>query len=111
MPPIAAPDESPAAEVGTIHEVLHAIGDPVRLEAVRRLDQAPEHMLPCSATYDGVSKSTASHHFKILREAGLTERRYVDGQLHLRLRSDDVDGRYPGLLGAVLAAASDTDQS
>ena len=36
----------------------------------------------CADLYDSVSKSTASHHFKVLREAGLTERLTIGGQTH-----------------------------
>ncbi|WP_219635429.1 ArsR/SmtB family transcription factor [Nocardioides ungokensis] len=55
--------------VAGLLEVLEALADPVRLEMVRRLD--PDGTpAPCAALYDGVGKSTASHHFKILREAG-----------------------------------------
>ena len=89
-------------DIGTIQVVLDALADPVRLEIVRRLAVAPEQTSRCQVLYDGISKSTASHHFKVLREAGLTERLYVDGQLHQQLRSNALERRYPGLLGSVL---------
>jgi hypothetical protein len=43
--------------------------EPVRLEMVRRLKNAGVP-LKCSVLYDGINKSTAIHHFNVLREAG-----------------------------------------
>lgn len=91
--------------VAPLPTVLAAIQDPVRLEMLRRLGNAGAP-LRCSALYETVSKSTAAHHFKILREAGLTERVIIDGQTWQLLRSEDVDAALPGLLDAVLGAAN-----
>jgi len=60
---------------------------------------------PASQLYVGINKSTASHHFKILREAGLTERVVIGGQTHQLLRSREVDDALPGVLPSVVAAA------
>ena len=50
------------------------------------------------------AKSTMSHHFKVLREAGIT-RTEIEGRRRLTsLREDDLEKRFPGLLEAVLAA-------
>ena len=59
----------------------------------------------CAELYDSVSKSTASHHFKVLREAGLTERVTLGGQTHQRLRLDDVEAAYPGVVSSIVAAS------
>lgn len=93
------------AGVGSVHQVLAALADPVRLEMIRRLHNAGSPM-PCAKLYDVINKSTATHHFKILREAGLTERTVVDGQTLQRLRTDDVDAAVPGLLHSVVAKAN-----
>lgn len=53
---------------------------------------------------DSVSKSTASHHFKTLREAGVTERSMRAGQSCQHLRSDEVERALPGVLSAILGA-------
>jgi DNA-binding transcriptional ArsR family regulator len=95
------------AEVGPVQDVLQAIADPVRLEMVRRLAAAPDLTERCAALYDGIGKSTASHHFKVLRESGLTERLSIDGQPHQRLRLAEVGERYPGLLDTVIDALDD----
>lgn len=91
--------------VAPLQLVLAALADPVRLEMVRRLADADEPMLACSTLYDNIGKSTASHHFKTLREAGLTQRVVVDGQIHQRLRSEDVEALYPGVLSAIVESA------
>ncbi|PND56901.1 ArsR family transcriptional regulator [Mycobacterium sp. ENV421] len=72
---------------------------------VRRLRNAGAP-LQCSALYDGINKSTATHHFKILREAGLLERLVVGGLTHQRLRADEVDAVLPGLLASVVDGAN-----
>ncbi|GFM16639.1 MULTISPECIES: ArsR/SmtB family transcription factor [Mycobacteriaceae] len=94
-------DTGVAAQVGTVQQVLAAIHDPVRLEMVRRLYNAGKP-LQCGALYDGINKSTATHHFKILREAGVTERLAIDGLIHQRLRRAEVDAAIPGLLNSIV---------
>jgi DNA-binding transcriptional ArsR family regulator len=100
MPDVTTEVERPP--VGQLQDVLAAISDPVRLEMVRRLHRN-DGTLACSLLYDDISKSTASHHFKILREAGVTERSMVAGQTHQNLRLDDVEACYPGVLASILA--------
>lgn len=92
-------------EVAPLPAVLAALQDPVRLEMVRRLDAA-EGPQRCSSLYDSVSKSTAAHHFKILREAGITSRFTTDGNTYVSLRAEDVRRALPGLLDAVIEAAN-----
>jgi len=90
--------------VGPLQQVLAALADPVRLEMVRRLAERDEP-IACADLYADISKSTASHHFKTLREAGLTERVVIAGQTHQRLRIREVEDALPGLLSSVVAAA------
>ncbi|MDA4105238.1 ArsR family transcriptional regulator [Mycolicibacterium monacense DSM 44395] len=94
-----------AVPVGSVQQVLAALQDPVRLEIVRRLHNAGAP-LQCGALYDGINKSTATHHFRILREAGVTERLVIDGLIHQRLRRDEVDAAIPGLLDSVVRGAN-----
>jgi DNA-binding transcriptional ArsR family regulator len=80
--------------------VLYALGDPVRLEIVRRLAEKGE--LPCAALDCDVPKSTMSHHFRVLREAGVVHCR-KEGTQHINsLRRTDLDMLFPGLLDVVL---------
>lgn len=111
MPNNALVTEHPVHAVGPVQKVLAAIHDPVRLEVVRRLYNAAQP-LQCGALYDGINKSTATHHFKILREAGITERLVIDGLTYQRLRLDEVEAALPGLLGSVVDGANrDADAS
>jgi DNA-binding transcriptional ArsR family regulator len=89
-------------DVGLAH-VLHALSDPVRLEIVRVLDDRGE--MACSSLKSAVTKSTMSHHFKVLREAGLTHTRASGTQRLISLRQVEVEGRFPGLLDSILHAA------
>ncbi|MEU4114533.1 helix-turn-helix domain-containing protein [Kitasatospora sp. NPDC028055] len=82
--------------------VLHALGDPVRLQLVRRL--AEEGETTCSPEGLTVPKSTLSNHWRILREAGLVTVRTSGRARLVTLRRDELDARLPGLLAAVLDA-------
>jgi DNA-binding transcriptional ArsR family regulator len=95
--------EQPEVEAIELADVLHALSDPVRLDIVRRLDAAPD-AIACGAFGAPVSKSTLSHHFRVLREAGVTDTRPVGTQRMITLRRADLDARFPGLLDAVLRA-------
>ena len=97
------PDTDTPVAVGSLQDVLAALSDPVRLEMVRRM-HAAGRPTPCAQLYDSVGKSTASHHFKILREAGVIDRSVVAGQTHQELRLDDVEAAYPGVLSSILGS-------
>jgi DNA-binding transcriptional ArsR family regulator len=90
--------------VGSLHDVLAALSDPVRLEMVRRLAAAHEPVA-CGLLDHGLGKTTASHHFKTLREAGVIERVVLGGQNLQRLRRAEVDEAFPGVLDSIVAAA------
>jgi DNA-binding transcriptional ArsR family regulator len=82
--------------------VLYALGDPVRLEIVKRLAEKGE--LPCAALDCDVPKSTMSHHLRVLREAGVLQCR-KEGTQHINsLRRCDLDALFPGLLEVILQA-------
>lgn len=94
----------PAEPVGPLLSVLAALSDPVRLEMVRRM-AGVAGPAPCSTLYDSIGKSTASHHFKLLREAGVTERSTVNGKTYQRLRYAEVEAVYPGVLRSIIESA------
>ena len=105
MPATSQTYELPAVlPVGTLQQVLAALADPVRLEMVRRMSEHSEPVA-CTHLYEGIAKSTASHHFKILREAGITERVVIGGQTHQLLRTAELEKALPGVVSAVVAAA------
>jgi DNA-binding transcriptional ArsR family regulator len=93
----------PVIEQLSLSDVLHALSDPVRLEIVRTLSAGRE--VSCGRLEVPVSKSTLTHHLKVLREAGLTHTRSEGVQRLVSLREADVEARFPGLLECVLAHA------
>ena len=77
------------------------MSDPVRLEIVRCLAGVAE--ATCGELDGGRPKSSMSHHFRVLRDAGLVQTRSV-GTTHMNsLRSDVLESRFPGLLHSILA--------
>ncbi|MEV0085681.1 helix-turn-helix transcriptional regulator [Saccharopolyspora sp. NPDC050642] len=87
-----------------IVKVLHALADPVRLELLHELSQAKDPMTCSLHAYDvDISAPTLSHHWRVLREAGLSTT-FVDGRNRwVEIRRDDLEARFPGLLDSVLA--------
>ena len=82
--------------------VLHALSDPVRLRIVAGLARGDERT--CGSFELPVTKSTCTHHFRVLREAGVILQR-AEGTTRVNtLRRDDLDARFPGVLDAVLDA-------
>ena len=59
----------------------------------------------CRALDVAVTKSTATHHFKVLREAGIIQQRQQGTARLNSLRDADLEARFPGLLASILAAA------
>lgn len=93
----------PKIDAVELPEVLHALSDPVRLDIVRCLATDGER---CCGDLDvPVSKSTLSHHLKVLRHAGLTETRPDGTQRLVSLRHAEIEARFPGLLDAILEGA------
>ena len=85
-----------------LERVLHALGDPIRLGIVRQLARDGESS--CAALNGGRAKSTMSHHFQVLREAGLVQTR-SEGVVHINtLCRATLDAAFPGLLAAVIDA-------
>jgi DNA-binding transcriptional ArsR family regulator len=84
-----------------LERVLLALSDPVRLEIVRCLAGVAE--ASCGELDGGRPKSSMSHHFRVLRDAGLVQTRNV-GTTHMNsLRLEELNLRFPGLLQSILA--------
>ncbi|GHA68599.1 helix-turn-helix domain-containing protein [Streptomyces sp. AD681] len=103
MPPWEIPSDQ-LPPVAAVQKLLRALADPVRLEMVRRLAADPAGEAPCSDLYEGLNKSTATHHFKILVEAGAFRPVMVGPSRGHRLRRDALQEAAPGLLDALMGA-------
>ncbi|CAN5868634.1 helix-turn-helix domain-containing protein [soil metagenome] len=83
--------------------ILYALGDPIRLRIVGQL-AAGEEAISCGdiAVVHEVAKSTGSHQFKVLREAGVIRMAPQGRRVLVSLRRADLEARFPGLLDAIL---------
>lgn len=96
----------PSIEDITLAGVLNALADPMRLRIVDSMIKKNDCM-SCSeaAPCPNMAKSTLSHHFRILREAGIIRTEKVGVENRNVLRSEDIDKRFPGLLAEILKFA------
>lgn len=95
------PFAHPKPEDIVLERVFYALSDPVRLSIVRQL--AMEGEATCAALDRGRPKSSMSHHFRVLRDAGLVWTRN-EGTTHMNaLRREAIESRFPGLLAVVMA--------
>jgi DNA-binding transcriptional ArsR family regulator len=87
--------------------VLDCLSDPIRLAIVYNLARADRGSeLCCSDFYALSGKSNLAYHFAKLREAGLIQTRIAGTARFMKLRREDLDGRFPDLLDAVLKSAA-----
>jgi DNA-binding transcriptional ArsR family regulator len=99
---VEAPAHPEAHEI-ELSAVLHALSDPTRLMIVEALAGGQERT--CKSFGLPVTKSTCTHHFRVLREAGVIHQR-LEGTTRLNsLRRVELDARFPGLVDAVLRGA------
>jgi DNA-binding transcriptional ArsR family regulator len=95
-------NKKPKDEVGVL-TVLQALSDPVRLDIVRQLAGcSDEYGMTCGSIEIPVTKATGTHHFKILLGAGITTEREEGNRKYIRLRRDELNDRFPGLIDLVL---------
>ncbi|WP_226800270.1 ArsR/SmtB family transcription factor [Burkholderia sp. Z1] len=104
--PANLPDPLPEPAVSELRldAIFGALADPLRLTIVRRLlleSEAYDH--PCSWFGFNRAKSSLTHHFKALREAGVIRQRQYGLERRSRVRTEDLDARFPGLLQLVIA--------
>jgi DNA-binding transcriptional ArsR family regulator len=83
-------------------DVLHALSDPTRMTIVSTLRAGPERA--CGTFGVDVAPSTLTHHFRVLREAGVIRQREDGNKRWSALRTDDLQARFPGILDAIMAA-------
>ena len=98
---MTATAQTEAPEALEVTTVLHALADPVRLDLVRQLRESATP-IACGHFDTRVAKSTLSHHFKILRKAGIIATHREGGQALNVLRTAQLEESFPGLLDAIL---------
>lgn len=84
-------------------DVLHALADPTRLTIVQTLWGDAERA--CGTFPVTVAASTLTHHFRVLREAGVIRQREEGNRRWTTLRQADLEARFPGLVTTVLQAS------
>ena len=102
---MARPFVHPAIEDVSLEGVLYALADPHRLAIVRRLAGCGGTMNCSTAAPCDLPKSTLSHHFKLLREAGLIRSEKQGTQVINIVRIDELEQRFPGLLHTILKSS------
>lgn len=95
----------PEREQIRLENLLTALGNPLRLAVVRAL--AAGHERACGSLLQGQSKSTMTHHWRVLRDSGVIWQRPDGRENLLSLRREDLDARFPGLLDALLQALAE----
>ncbi|MFI0784562.1 ArsR/SmtB family transcription factor [Streptomyces lydicus] len=96
--PLAEPDR----DALRLEVVMGALSDPLRLRIVRTLlleSEAFDHT--CGWFGLDRPKSSLTHHFRALREAGLIRQRQYGLERRSHVRVADLEARFPGLLGLV----------
>ncbi|MEU9791350.1 helix-turn-helix domain-containing protein [Streptomyces sparsogenes] len=96
--------EHPSVEEISLQKLLEALADPVRRAVVSQLARARGEM-SCGTFDVQVSRSTLTHHFHVLREAGVIRQYYVGTTKMNALRVDELEERFPGLLPALVGAS------
>lgn len=88
-------------------DLLHALSDPTRMTIVQTLRADPERA--CGTFPVDVAPSTLTHHFRVLREAGVIRQREDGNRRWTTLRTDDLQTRFPGLLDTIADAYPGTN--
>ncbi len=98
----------PAVDDVSLESVLYALADPTRLEIIKRLAGGTCGMNCSTAAPADLPKSTQSHHFQVLREAGLIRSERRGTEVVNSLRCAELDKRFPGVIASVLKASEKT---
>jgi DNA-binding transcriptional ArsR family regulator len=82
--------------------ILQALSDSTRLDIIKQLDN--EGPRTCGTFDLKIAKSSASHHFRVLRESGLILMEQDGVKIMNKLRKDEINELFPGLLDIILKA-------
>lgn len=96
--------EHPEISSVTLPVVMQALSDPCRLAIVREL-LSQDRPLACNEVPLEISKATRSHHFEVLRNAGIIRTEVEGTKCMTSLRKNDIENKFPGLLDLVTAAS------
>lgn len=98
----------PSIDDVTLTGLLSALGDPLRLCIIQNLIEAGGSLSCSEATpCPSVAKSTLSHHFRILREAGLIHTVKEGVEHRNTLRCEEINAKFPGLINTVMGLAQE----
>ncbi len=100
---VARSVDHPSIAAVTLQKLMEAMADPVRRSVVAQLARAG-HDLSCGVFDLAVSRSTSTHHFNVLREAGIIRQHYQGTTKMNALRTEEFGARFPGLLPALVEA-------
>ncbi|MEV5177162.1 ArsR family transcriptional regulator [Streptomyces flaveolus] len=106
LDPVGLPPRLPEPEADEIRleKVFAVLSEPLRLTIVQRLlRESEEFDHTCGWFGFSRPKSTLTHHFKALREAGVISQRQYGMERRSRVRLADLDVRFPGLINMILA--------
>jgi len=93
----------PAVDEIRLERVMGVLAEPLRLTIVQRLLLSSEDFdQTCGWFGFDRPKSTLTHHFKALREAGVITQRQYGLERRSRVRLEDLNARFPGLVDLVL---------
>lgn len=95
------PDDDGQPSIGEMNlpAILNALNDPLRRQVVTTLIHEPDGTERTCVSFDlGVSKSTLTHHFRVLRESGLVRQIDRGNSRKVTLRRHELSERFPGLL-------------
>jgi DNA-binding transcriptional ArsR family regulator len=88
----------PSLDDVTLTAVMQALSDPCRVAIVQTLLAEEERELACNEIPLDVAKATRSHHFDVLRDAGIIFTRGEGTKCMTSVRRKELNKRFPGLL-------------
>jgi DNA-binding transcriptional ArsR family regulator len=97
----------PAIEDITVEGILYALSDSVRVAMYADIvaQQCPQACAGfLTIENKAIPKSTLSHHFKVLREAGLIRSERHGVEVHNTSRCAELEQRFPGLIKAIVTS-------
>ena len=97
----------PAMASVSLPAVLQALSDPCRIAIVRDLLEAKGRALCCNEVRLSISKATRSHHFEVLRAAGIIFTAMEGTRCMTSLRKSELNKRFPGLLKLIASSPAE----